>query len=171
MLHSAPIRLPVVFFPPPFTCWNQHHIDAWCNTHVLTLFTLCSTFFDIYLYGFNMPRHSGCSPPSAPLFSLSSILFRSRLHSSTLFCTYAYTILIRLYRGRIHGLRFTRYGFNMAYPDGVAANSNTAPERALYIDLLRIFQGLHAVTNNGPSTVGGGGNPRVPRKPPICGNQ
>ena len=59
------------------------------------------------------------------------------------------------------------YGYAMTYPHGVTA-SPTDAGRALYADLLAIFQGLHAVTNNAPSAVGGGGAPRVPRKPPIC---
>ena len=42
------------------------------------------------------------------------------------------------------------------------------PGRQLYADLLAIFQALAAVTNNGPDSVGGGGVPAVPQKPPIC---
>lgn len=60
------------------------------------------------------------------------------------------------------------YGYAMTYPHGVSSGS-ADPGRALYSDLLAIFQGLHAVTNNGPSSIGGGGEPRMPRKPPICG--
>ena len=65
-----------------------------------------------------------------------------------------------------------QYGFNMAYPHGVASTAkyNAPPaENAVYEDLLRVFQALHAVSNNGPSSVGGGGTPRRPRKGPICG--
>ena len=66
-----------------------------------------------------------------------------------------------------------QYGFNMAYPRGVESpevNPNaTMAQHALYADLLRVFQALHAVTNNSPRTIGGGGVPRVPRKGPICG--
>lgn len=57
------------------------------------------------------------------------------------------------------------YGYAMTYPHGVAANG---PGAELYADLLEIFRNLHAVTNNGPSSVGGGGTPRRPTKPPIC---
>jgi hypothetical protein len=38
----------------------------------------------------------------------------------------------------------------------------------LYDDLLRVFQALHIVTNNGPESVGGGGTPRKPPAPPLC---
>ena len=36
--------------------------------------------------------------------------------------------------------------------------------------MLAVFQGLHAVVNSGPSTVGGGGTPRQQPPPPICGD-
>ena len=55
------------------------------------------------------------------------------------------------------------------YPYGVSPTSDEEGARALYADLLAIFQALHAVTNNGPASVGGGGEPRVATKPPICG--
>jgi hypothetical protein len=42
---------------------------------------------------------------------------------------------------------------------------------AWYQDLVTIFQALHIVTNNGPTSVGGGGVPRVPPLPPLCGVQ
>ena len=42
------------------------------------------------------------------------------------------------------------------------------PGKQLYDDLTAIFQALHAVVNNGPSSIGGGGIPRVPLKPPLC---
>ncbi len=57
------------------------------------------------------------------------------------------------------------YGYNMAYPGGLG---NSGPGKALYADLLTIFQNLYAVTNNSPSSVGGGGIPRKPTKGPIC---
>ena len=60
------------------------------------------------------------------------------------------------------------YGYAMTYPHGVSS-ALSDKGRALYNDLLLIFRALHAVTNNGPSSIGGGGTPRVPRKPPICG--
>ena len=59
-------------------------------------------------------------------------------------------------------------GFAMAYPDGVSADRADGG-KALYFDLLAIFRALHAVTNNAPESIGGGGTPRVPKKPPICG--
>mmetsp|Transcript_118622 Transcript_118622/g.295829 ORF Transcript_118622/g.295829 Transcript_118622/m.295829 type:complete len:413 (+) Transcript_118622:41-1279(+) len=60
------------------------------------------------------------------------------------------------------------YGFAMTYPTGVSGDKGDLGQ-ALYFDLLNIFQALHAVTNNAPGRIGGGGVPRVPRKPPICG--
>lgn len=59
------------------------------------------------------------------------------------------------------------YGYTMTYPAGVSARTSD-PGRPLYQDLLLLFQHLHAVVNNAPSSVGGGGTPRVPTKPPIC---
>ena len=66
------------------------------------------------------------------------------------------------------------YNFSMAYPHGVwnpkspgGATASQA-ETDLYNDLLAIFRALHAVTNNRPESIGGGGTPRVPRKEPIC---
>lgn len=66
------------------------------------------------------------------------------------------------------------YNLSMAYPHGVAnpklEGSDQGESAAeLYNDLLHIFQALHVVTNNAPESIGGGGQPRVPRKPPICG--
>jgi hypothetical protein len=63
----------------------------------------------------------------------------------------------------------TAFGFAMTAPAGVTA-TDTDGGAALYQDLLHIFQALHVVVNNGPGRVGGGGEPRVPRKPPICGS-
>lgn len=60
------------------------------------------------------------------------------------------------------------FKYTMTYPHGVS-NKQLDPGRALYQDLHNIFTTLHAVTNNGPGRVGGGGTPRVPTKPPICG--
>eukprot|EP00039_Didymoeca_costata_P002183 m.58082 g.58082 ORF g.58082 m.58082 type:complete len:201 (+) comp11154_c0_seq4:726-1328(+) len=60
------------------------------------------------------------------------------------------------------------YGYAMTYPAGVSAAASD-PGRYLYKDLLKLFQALHAVTNNGPNSIGGGGQPRCPSKPPICG--
>ena len=34
-------------------------------------------------------------------------------------------------------------------------------------DISKMFLALNAVTNNGPSSIGGGGTPRVPLAPPI----
>ena len=36
-------------------------------------------------------------------------------------------------------------------------------------DVVAIFQSLHAVANNAPGSVGGGGAPLAPPAPPICG--
>ena len=60
------------------------------------------------------------------------------------------------------------YGYTMTYPHGVSASDSDLGNQ-LYSDLLLIFQNLHAVTNNGPQSIGGGGAPRQPTKPPICG--
>ena len=38
----------------------------------------------------------------------------------------------------------------------------------LFDDLTRIFRALQAVGNNGPSSVGGGGEPRVPAPARLC---
>lgn len=59
------------------------------------------------------------------------------------------------------------YGYAMTYPAGVTSSAND-PGGALYWDLVRIFQALHAVSNNAPDAMGGGGTPRVPKLPPIC---
>ena len=56
----------------------------------------------------------------------------------------------------------------MTYPHGVSSAA-ADKGRALYADLLAIFQALHAVTNNGAGSLGGGGTPLAPTKPPICG--
>ena len=40
------------------------------------------------------------------------------------------------------------------------------PLSPLYGDLLRVFQALHIVINNGPESVGGGGTPRRPPAAP-----
>jgi hypothetical protein len=42
------------------------------------------------------------------------------------------------------------------------------PLSPLYADLVRVFQALHIVTNNGPESVGGGGTPRRPPAAPLC---
>eukprot|EP01084_Bolivina_argentea_P062228 113774_1 len=42
------------------------------------------------------------------------------------------------------------------------------PGQPFYEDLLKIFQALKIVKNNGPDTVGGGGTPLKPLSPPIC---
>ncbi len=60
-------------------------------------------------------------------------------------------------------------GYSMAYPHGVTATASD-PGAALYADLLSLFRALHVVTNNGPHSIGGGGKPRQPPKPPICGD-
>jgi hypothetical protein len=60
------------------------------------------------------------------------------------------------------------FGYAMTYPDGVSAANPPDKGGALYLDLLLIFRRLSAVINNGPQSIGGGGKPRVPTKPPIC---
>lgn len=57
------------------------------------------------------------------------------------------------------------YGFSIAI-DRPLSPSQGAP---FYWDLVRIYQALAVVTNNGPGAVGGGGVPRAPLAPPICG--
>lgn len=59
------------------------------------------------------------------------------------------------------------YGFAMTYPHGVA-RGDPGMAGALYEDLLSIFQNLHAVTNNAPGSIGGGGKPLAPSAPEIC---
>jgi hypothetical protein len=65
-----------------------------------------------------------------------------------------------------------QYGVSLAYPHGVAnpqlGLNGTKQDKQVYEDLLRIFQALHAVTNNAAGSIGGGGTPRVPRKAGIC---
>jgi hypothetical protein len=65
------------------------------------------------------------------------------------------------------------YNFSMAYPEGVSgpwgATNQSQAENDLYADLLAVFRALHAVANNGPTSIGGGGTPMQPRKGPICG--
>ena len=58
------------------------------------------------------------------------------------------------------------YGYAMTYPTGVTNDPLFGQD--LWEDLVEIFQALHAVVNNGPSSIGGGGTPRVPTQPPIC---
>ena len=62
----------------------------------------------------------------------------------------------------VNGEMRQHFGYAMTYPHGVSSPN------PLYSDLLSIFRALHAVVNNGPDTVGGGGVPRMPTKPPIC---
>ncbi len=49
-----------------------------------------------------------------------------------------------------------------------ALPSSEGQTGAFFRDIVAIFQNLHAVTNNGPDSVGGGGVPLVPPPPPIC---
>ena len=64
----------------------------------------------------------------------------------------------------------SHYNFSMAYPTGVTSDSSqTKAQNAVYADLLAIFRALHVVSNNSPTSIGGGGTPRQPRKGPICG--
>ena len=59
------------------------------------------------------------------------------------------------------------YGYAMTYPTGVTNDPRFGQE--LWTDLVEIFRALHAVVNNAPSSIAGGGTPRVPSQPPICG--
>ena len=59
------------------------------------------------------------------------------------------------------------FGYAMTYPHGVSPAASD-PGGALYCDLLAIFRALHVVVNNRPTSIGGGGMPRQPAKPPIC---
>ena len=43
------------------------------------------------------------------------------------------------------------------------------PTGDFFRDIVAIFQNLHAITNNSPSSIGGGGVPLAPPAPPICG--
>lgn len=49
-----------------------------------------------------------------------------------------------------------------AYP------TSTGPTGDFFYDLLHIFQALHAVSNNAPGSIGGGGTPLAPMAPPLC---
>ena len=46
---------------------------------------------------------------------------------------------------------------------------HVAPGSDLYADLRALFRALHIVDNNSNATRGGGGTPRQPPAPPICG--
>lgn len=54
------------------------------------------------------------------------------------------------------------FNLSMAYPHGVSSGP-------LYNDLVAIFRALHVVDNNVQGNTGGGGQPRMPLAPPICG--
>lgn len=54
---------------------------------------------------------------------------------------------------------YYNYSFNASPGDSSAA---------WYNDLLSIFQALSIVTNNGPNSIGGGGQPLQPLAPPFC---
>ena len=58
------------------------------------------------------------------------------------------------------------YGYAMTYPTGVTDDPHFG--RELYWDLVAIFRALHVVVNNGPESIGGGGTPCVPTRPPLC---
>jgi hypothetical protein len=50
----------------------------------------------------------------------------------------------------------TAYGYNFEQTYG-----------PFYDDMMKLFQTLHVVNNNGPNSIGGGGKPRGPLAPPI----
>ena len=60
------------------------------------------------------------------------------------------------------------FNVSLAGPRGITPDS-PGHSAWLYRDLLTLLRSLHAVTNNWPTSVGGGGTPLVPRAPPICG--
>ena len=66
-------------------------------------------------------------------------------------------------------LRLT-YNIDMAFPHGLRPNGGSKEGRELYADLLVLFRALHIVSNNSPTSVGGGGAPRRPLAPSICTN-
>ena len=51
-------------------------------------------------------------------------------------------------------------------PNGPSAPRT--PSTDLFLDLRAVFQALHIVDNNGPTSKGGGGTPRRPPAAPIC---
>jgi hypothetical protein len=57
------------------------------------------------------------------------------------------------------------YGYSVRIENPLMAGGNGA---ALYADLVKVFQALSVVVNNGPASIGGGGTPRAPPPPPIC---
>lgn len=58
------------------------------------------------------------------------------------------------------------YGVSVAIENPLTPTGQGA---ALFADLVAIFRALAVVANNGPTSVGGGGAPRQPLAPPICG--
>ena len=56
------------------------------------------------------------------------------------------------------------YGINSDWNMG----HNEATD-AFFADLVHVFQALELVANNGPVSIGGGGEPLGPLAPPICG--
>jgi hypothetical protein len=74
------------------------------------------------------------------------------------------------YRGTFcteHGVTdefYAAYGFSFNVD-----NSTTVPqETQWYADLLALFRSLQIVSNNGPNSIGGGGDPVQPLAPPFC---
>ena len=39
-----------------------------------------------------------------------------------------------------------------------------------FVDMMKIIEALHVITNNGPNSIGGGGTPRQPLAPPFIGD-
>ncbi|NOK59348.1 MAG: hypothetical protein GFH27_549283n192 [Chloroflexi bacterium AL-W] len=62
----------------------------------------------------------------------------------------------------------------LVWEKGVEAELNaiginpSSKDDSFFQDVNTLFQSLHAVTNNGPDTIGGGGTPRVPLAPPFA---
>jgi hypothetical protein len=55
-----------------------------------------------------------------------------------------------------------------AYGISASISDPLTPSALFFQDLTRIFQALHAVTNNAVDSVGGGGLPIAALAPPIC---
>lgn len=60
------------------------------------------------------------------------------------------------------------FGISINITHSARASSGGATG-AFFQDVVAIFQSLHAVANNAPGSVGGGGAPLAPPAPPICG--
>ena len=57
------------------------------------------------------------------------------------------------------------FGFSIRIENPLSPHQGAA----FYWDVVTLYSALSVVTNNGPGAVGGGGTPRQPLAPPICG--